>query len=183
MAVISPNTFNALRSYVNMRLQQGVPIVDADWNEMDDMRRFELRAFLKWYVGDGVPQGNDGYRIEALAAPQNQNNFNIRAGIAGAADGLRNVGRCLVDGLEAMITGDVQFTGQAMHASRGAAATQLANRLGVPVIAAMTVAAGTVCAYLDVWERLVTPTEDPTLVLAGLGTESCARMKREWVVR
>ena len=37
--------------------------------------------------------------------------------------------------------------------------------------------------YLDVWERLVTPEDDPSLVLAGLGTESCARMKRDWVVR
>jgi IPT/TIG domain len=34
-----------------------------------------------------------------------------------------------------------------------------------------------------VWERLVTPTEAPALVLPGLGTESCARVKREWVVR
>jgi hypothetical protein len=43
--------------------------------------------------------------------------------------------------------------------------------------------AGNVLAYLDVWEHLVTPTDDPSLILLGLGTESCSRMKREWMVR
>ena len=63
MATITPSTFNPLLGYVNVRLQQGVPIVDADWNENDDVRKFELRAFLKWYVGDGIPEGNDGFRV------------------------------------------------------------------------------------------------------------------------
>ena len=54
MGNFSRDTFNSLKHYVSVRLQQGVPIVDADWNEMDDIRRYELRAFLKWFVGDGV---------------------------------------------------------------------------------------------------------------------------------
>src|SRR5690606_36742539 len=37
--------------------------------------------------------------------------------------------------------------------------------------------------YLDVWERLVTLAEDPSLVLPGLGTETCSRLRREWAVR
>jgi hypothetical protein len=41
----------------------------------------------------------------------------------------------------------------------------------------------TLTAYLDVWERLVTATEDPSLVHPGVGTESCARLRYEWVVR
>ncbi len=186
MAVITPSTFDALRRYVNVRLQQGVPIVDADWNELDDMRKFELRAFLRWFIGDGVPLGSDGFRIAALVAPQNANDFQIQANLApGAADALRNVGRCVVEGLDVIITANLRFTEQELHASRGAAATALAARLGVPVIAALTPPAAnqTVIAYLDVWERPVSPTDDPTLVLPGLGTESCARVRREWVVR
>ena len=66
MAVITNDTFRALNRYVGVRLQQGVPLVDADWNEKEDIRRFELRAFLKWFVGDGVPAGNDGFRIEGI---------------------------------------------------------------------------------------------------------------------
>ena len=80
MAVITPDSFNPLRRFVNVRLQQGVPIVDAEWNEKDDVRRFELRAYLKWFVGDGVPFGSDAFLIEALAVPA-ANDFIIRAGV------------------------------------------------------------------------------------------------------
>lgn len=63
MANISRDTFDKLKHYVGVRLQQGVPIIDADWNEMEDIRRFELRSFIKWFVGDGIPKGNDGFKI------------------------------------------------------------------------------------------------------------------------
>lgn len=60
------STFNALKHYVGVRLQQGVPIVHYDENEREDIRRFELQAFLKWFVGNGVPAGNDGFKIEPM---------------------------------------------------------------------------------------------------------------------
>ncbi len=181
MAVISPSTFDALRSYVAVRLQQGVPLVDSDWNELDDARRFELRAFLKWFVGDGVPADNDGFRIEGNGLA---NDFVIRAGTGGPADGLHNVGRCLVDGWDLMIPSNLAFSSQPLHADQPGSAA-LAAAWGVAQVQPLTTPAadGTVVAYLDAWERLVTPSEDPSLVHAGLGTESCARLKREWVVR
>jgi hypothetical protein len=181
MAVITPDTFNALRRYVSVRLQQGVPLVDADWNELDDIRRFEVRTFLKWFVGDGVPEGTNGYRIEATGLA---NDFFIRSGVAGTINGLSNIGRCLVDGLDVMIDADIRFAAQPLHVTQTGSAA-LATALGVPQIQAMPAPAAnsTVVAYLDVWERLVTPTEDPSLIHAGLGTESCARLKREWAVR
>src|SRR5687768_11012751 len=98
MAVISADTFDPLRRYIAVRLQQGVPIVDADVNELNDVRQFELRAFLKWFVGNGVPDGANGsaFRIEGTGAA---NDFVIRAGLApGGVDGFANVGRCLVEG-------------------------------------------------------------------------------------
>lgn len=74
------HTFDRLKHYVGVRLQQGVPIVDEDWNELEDIRKEELRSFLKWFVGDGVPQGNDGFRIEPiegrLILTPKQNGFN-----------------------------------------------------------------------------------------------------------
>jgi hypothetical protein len=63
----SRSTFDRLKHYVGVRLQQGVPLVDADWNELEDIRRYEVQAFLKWFVGDGVPAGNDGFRIAGVA--------------------------------------------------------------------------------------------------------------------
>lgn len=59
-------TFDRLKHYVGVRLQQGVPIVDEDWNELEDIRKEELRAFLKWFVGDGVPVGDSGFKIEPV---------------------------------------------------------------------------------------------------------------------
>src|SRR3954471_6084512 len=178
MAVITPDTFDALKQYVSVRLQQGVPLVDADWNALDDTRRFELRAFLKWYVGDGVPYGNDGFHIQTVAA---NDDFRIASGVVAPVDALTNVGRCLVNGLDVMITADVNFKAQPLHTSQPGAAALAATR-GVPVIAAPP-ATGDVSIFLDVWERRVTVTEDPTLLVAGVGVESCARLKREWVVR
>ncbi len=60
-------TFDKEKHYVGIRLQQGVPLIDADWNEQEDLRRDALEDFLKWFIGNGVPDGTDGFRIEALA--------------------------------------------------------------------------------------------------------------------
>ncbi|MEU0405901.1 DUF6519 domain-containing protein, partial [Streptomyces sp. NPDC006197] len=181
MAVISADTFDPLRRFVRVRLQQGVPIVDADVNEREDIQKFELRAFLKWFVGDGVPEGNDGFRIVGTGLP---NDFKIRAGAEGAPDALHRIGRCLVQGLDVMIEHDLQYTAQPLHESHGTPAAELAARLNVPLIGKLeSIAKPQILVYLDVWERLVTPAEDPQLIHPGLGTESCARYKREWVVR
>ena len=183
MAVITTSTFDPIKDYVRVRLGQGVPIVDADVNEREDIAMFELRAFLKWFVGDGVPDGNDGFRI--TEAPVKANNFLISSGIgAAAADPLGSMGRCLVNGIDVMIQADVAFVDQKLHASQAGAAA-LSLRLGSPVIAAMTApaAAGTVHLWLDVWDVLWTANDDALLLLPGLGVESCARMKRFWAVR
>ncbi|KRD34454.1 hypothetical protein ASE35_12205 [Lysobacter sp. Root916] len=181
MAIISPNTFDPIRRYVSVRLAQGVPLADADWNEGDDMRRYELRAFLRWFVGDGVPVGNDGFRIAAI---NSATSFTI---VAGGGPQPLQAGRMLVDGMEAFITADIGFSAQPLHAGQAGAAA-LAASWGVPVIAALPAppvapATRTLTVYLDVWERLVTLAEDPALVLPGLGTETCSRLRREWAVR
>lgn len=54
------------KHYVGVRLQQGVPILDTDWNELEDLRRHEVASVLQRFFGDGVPDDNDGFRIDAL---------------------------------------------------------------------------------------------------------------------
>ncbi|WP_034160007.1 hypothetical protein [Sphingomonas sp. ERG5] len=188
MAVITPDTFDPLKRFVSVRLQQGVPLVDADWNEGQDAQRFTSRSYRRWYVGDGVPYGSDAFRIQALAAPA-ANDFLIGRGVAAAPGGtppltigLHHTGRCLVDGLEAIIDGDVAFRAQELHvANLGAAAAAI--RLNTKTIPELPVLNGTLLIYLDVWERLARPDEFPALVFVDIGTESCARIRREWVVR
>lgn len=52
--------------YVGVRLQQGVPILDTDWNELEDLRRHELATLFSGYIGDGVPGENNGFEIRAM---------------------------------------------------------------------------------------------------------------------
>ena len=188
MAQITPDTFDPLQRFVSVRLQQGVPIVDADWNEMDDVRRFAMRTHAHWYVGNGVPHGSEGFRIAALAPPT-ANDFTIEAGVPAAAlgetpinVGLRHLGRCLVDGREATIEAAIDFRDQPLHVSQAGSAN-LATAWGTTTIAEMPVLDGDVCIYLDAWDRLVRPDELPALVFPDIGTESCARIRLEWVVR
>ena len=51
------------RRYVSVLMQQGVPLLDADWNELDALRRHETETIGAWFLGDGVPVGSDGFRI------------------------------------------------------------------------------------------------------------------------
>lgn len=191
MAVITADTFDPLRRYVGVRLQQGVPIVDADWNELDDAQRFERRAFLRWFIGDGVPAGLDSFRIQATGAVDD---FTVLAGAPSAPlggplspaqrwqNGLYRSGHYLVDGMDVLIPQDIAFSAQPLHRSQPGAAA-LAASLGVSPINMPAPADGRLLAYLDVWERLVRTTEDPSLVHPGLGVESCVRLRREWCVR
>lgn len=174
MGNFSRDTFDRLKHYVGVRLQQGVPIVDADWNEMDDVRRYELRTFLRWFVGDGVPQGNDGFAVQAAAET---NDFRIRGG-NGTADG---AGRILLAGWEVINESDLRYTQQPLFNNAA-----LAAEWGVDPLPPLTTPGSnrTDTVYLDVWEREVDSTEDPDqLVNPQIGVETAVRLKREWAVR
>lgn len=54
------------RHYIAVRQQQGVPMLDADWNILDDLRRAELESMSAWTIGDGVPTGSNGFAIAPL---------------------------------------------------------------------------------------------------------------------
>jgi hypothetical protein len=168
----SRNTFDAAKHYVGVRLQQGVPLVDADWNEMEDIRRNELRSLVRWSIGDGIPDGNDGFRIDAVAPAGND--FTIRAGAS--QDG----GRCFVQGWEAVIETDLAYSGQRLYREPG-----LPAQWQVDPLPALTTADSERrdTVYLDVWEREVDPAEDAALIDARIGVPTCVRRRREWVVR
>ena len=80
------DTFDPEKRYVGVRLQQGVPLLDRDWNELEDIRRYEEAMLRRWYIGNGSP--DDGFKISAVKPAAND--FKISAG------------RCLVDGFEAV---------------------------------------------------------------------------------
>jgi Family of unknown function (DUF6519) len=181
MGNFSRTTFDELKHYVSVRLQQGVPLVDADWNEKDDIRRHELQSFLKWFVGNGVPQNNDGFRIELLPsdAPDHETDFLIKGG-NGTWEG---AGRCLVEGLEIFNESDIRYTKQPLFNR-----PDLAKKWNVDPIPALTIPNSIPplrrdIVYLDVWEREVNSDEDTSLKNEVIGVETCIRLKREWAVR
>ncbi len=174
MGNFSRDTFDRLKHYVGVRLQQGVPLIDADWNEQEDIRKFELQTFLKWFAGNGVPHGNDGFLI--VAASGTGNTFDITGGDGTA----RGAGRCIVEGLDVMIEGNSRYTDQPLYDN-----ATLATQWGVEPIAPLTTptADRVDTVYLDVWEREVDSGEDTDLINPAIGLETCVRLKREWAVR
>jgi hypothetical protein len=174
MGNFSRDTYDRIKHYVGVRLQQGVPLVDADWNEQEDIKKYELQTFLRWFVGNGVPRGNDGFRI--ARAPGTDNDVMITGGDGTPA----GAGYCLVEGWDVMNESNLNYTAQPLFDNAA-----LAADWGVPVVPPLTTPIGdrTDAVYLDVWEREVDSGEDGTLVNPLIGLETCVRVKREWVVR
>lgn len=165
MGNFSRDTFDRLKNYVGVRLQQGVPLVDADWNEMEDIRRDELRTLIMWFLGNGVPLGSEGFNI---IMDGSGTDFSIRAGV------------CLVDGWEARNHADLKYGDQPLFNNDA-----LSLKWGVAKTGPLTasVAKRDDLVYLDVWQREVTAQEDDNLVDDRIGVETCVRTKCEWVVR
>lgn len=81
------DTFDPKKRYIGVRLQQGVPLLDRDWNELEDIRRYEEQMLRKNYIGNGSP--DNGFKISAAESPDDiNNNFRISSG------------RFLVDGFD-----------------------------------------------------------------------------------
>ena len=148
------------KGYVGVRLQQGVPLLDADWNVLEDLRRHELETVGTWFIGDGVPAGSDGFHVFAVP---DANDFGIRHGT------------CIVRGKVTDNAEDVHYTTQPRFGDPD---------LDLP-LAALTTPAGDAesIVYLDVWEREVNAEEDGDLIDPRIGLETTVRVMREWAVR
>lgn len=151
------------KQYVAVRLQQAVPILDADWNLLDDLRRIEHETVGLWFVGNGVPTGSDGFHVSTNPAGLDVNDFAIQAGI------------CLVHGKLVRNDANVRYTTQ----------PAFGNPKFVPPLPVLTAPGANkdFVVYLDVFEREVDNQEDPSLVDARIGVETAVRLQREWAVR
>ncbi len=169
MGNFSRSTFDPLKDYVAVRLQQGVPVLDADWNELNDVTRQELYDTCSLTFTDGVrPHSFDlevGFR-------QEPNDFSVLAGAA------------MIQGRPVRVRKNLRYSTQPWTDPQRAA------RDGVAVIPPLTTLTGsattpprTDIVYLDVWEREVGSAEDANLINPAIGVETCVRVKREAAVR
>ncbi len=92
------DTFDASKQYIGIRLQQGVPLLDRDWNELEDIRRYFERMLRRHYIGQGIPD-NAGFRISAPTGKES-NDFVIGAG------------RCMVNGYDVYNPTQILYSAQ-----------------------------------------------------------------------
>lgn len=163
---------NRLKHYVRVRLQQGVPFIDADWNEMEDGVRYELETFLKSFLGNVVPADNNGFEIKALEGVEND--FLISGG------GSESPGYYLIEGKNVLIDDNTRYSEQDIMTN-----PDLADNWGVNRLSALETPLDdkVIRVYLDVWEHEVNSSSDNELINPRIGIESAVRVKRNWVVR
>lgn len=148
------------RNYVSVRLQQAVPLVDADWNEEADIRRHEMELVLVRAIGNGVPAASDGFSIAANNLP---NNFAIAPGMI------------FMNGWVVYNRASANYDTQPYRAADG---------LAPPLPPLQSAAQAHVeLVYLDAWEFEVDSLADGTLVDQRIGVETSVRLERAWVVR
>lgn len=155
---ISGETVTNPKHYVGVKMQQGVPVLDADWNDADDIRRFEVELLLRDVIGNGVPGVGSGFAIEPV---EGDNDFAIMPGML------------IVDGWQ-VINPAMQLY-SALPRLEGSGPdfdTPGGERTDI--------------VYLDVFEQEVTAygeTTDERLVNEYIGIETAARKERSWTVR
>lgn len=150
------------RHYVAVRQQQGVPVLDADWNELEDIRRVDHQLHLRFFIGNGIPTGSDGFRVGPVTA---DNDFAIDMGLA------------LVEGWNvANVVAGLTYLGQ----------TAITG-LPVPALSPPLTGMRDDLIYLEVWEEETlaqsAPRADPRLIHPLIGLETCARIERRWLVQ
>lgn len=151
------DTFDPQKGYIGIRLQQNVPLLDRDWNEMEDLRRYQEILLRREYIGNGTP--NDGFRISALATPAN--------------DFVISHGSYLVEGFDVVLPPPA--TSDPLKYS---------DQSGVPPLTVPAQTNRTDTVYLDVWIEEVTEDQDPSLGNPDdVEMETCIRHKLTWCVR
>jgi hypothetical protein len=90
------DTFDATKRYIGIRLQQGVPLLDRDWNELEDIRRHQEWLLRTHHIGEGAfDEGS--LKVEAADADR---------------DVLLRAGRYCVAGFDVVVERDLLFSEQ-----------------------------------------------------------------------
>src|SRR4051794_36972795 len=160
MGNFSRNTFDPAKRYSAVRLQQGVPLVDADWNELQDVTRGELYDAMLAVLPNAMS-------ASMLLTPAGNNDLQLNTGIA------------LAGGRPAKLNNPLRYSTQRYATPATAAAD------GVPVTPPLTTPAQarTDLVFIDVFEREVGSAEDPSIVNTAIGVETAVRLRRELVLR
>ena len=155
---VSRETFDVTKHYSGVRMQQGRVQTDADWNEQEAIQRRRVQVEARDVIGPcGAPEDNAGFGIS----------------ISGGA--LRiGAGRFYADGI--LCENEVDNLAYESQPDLPGAA---------PWSDVLTKSkANFAVAYLDVWERHISPLDDSLLREVALnGPDTATRVKTVWQVR
>jgi hypothetical protein len=150
------DTFDERKGYLGVRMQQGVPLLDRDWNELEDVRRSLERMLRRHYIGEGVPD-LDGFAVSAPSFPAPD-----EVVIAG--------GRCSVAGYDVW-----SFEEEVLFSEQGDAVPLPPGDDTDPVVLTL---------YLEPDVVRVDSSDDPALGNPqDVRMETCVRDQLQWAVR
>ncbi|HYE29035.1 MAG TPA: DUF6519 domain-containing protein [Allosphingosinicella sp.] len=184
----SRSSFSALRDFAGVLLQQGHPTLDADWNELVAIFERRLRAQTVDTIGRAVVplETPTGFEIRLAPGPAltigrgrmyvdgllAENHGLIGADAPPAFDRAREIDNRPAGVLDEPISTEpndfINYTVQPY----------------LPLPPALPATNGPHLAYLDVWQREVTPLKDPRLLEPALGgIDTATRWQTVWQVR
>jgi hypothetical protein len=155
---VSRETFDATKHYSGVRMQQGRVQTDADWNEQEALQRRRTQVEARDVIGPcGAPEDNAGFEISISGGA-------LRVG----------AGRFYADG----ILCENEVDNLAYESQPDLPGT-------TPWADVLTKSkANFALAYLDVWERHISPLDDPLIREVALGgPDTATRVKTVWQVR
>jgi hypothetical protein len=176
-ADLSRVRFDAFRDHSGVVMQQGRLLLDADWNEQVAIIDRRLRANAADLGSSGPDDGIAGTAVVPRTTPEG-----FKVTLTGGVLSIGR-GRMYVDGLlaENHGTGVPDFDPLLAEPSLKLD-TPYAKQHYWPTPVALPTA-GTHLAYLDVWQREITPVEDPDLIEPAVGVDTTARTQTVWQVR
>jgi hypothetical protein len=171
MANISRDTFDSTKHYRKIILQQGVPWVDADFNESQDSQVFYLRKMIIDCIGNGTP--DDGFKIV-------ENSI-----LHGGTGDLNNkfliqLGSYYIDGYCGLFESGQEYTTQADWSTwdgAGEPSPQVPFTSTPPSIAPPAVGTRDDKIILCIWENEIDGVEDPNIIEPTLLVECSRRLK------
>ncbi|MCB8984941.1 MAG: hypothetical protein H6659_14010 [Ardenticatenaceae bacterium] len=157
----SRNTYNPKRRYRSVRMQQGRPLLDADWNEQADILNAQQSQGFRRMIGQhgGL---EDGFLLTGRDTTAERPSLFLQPG-SYFVEGVL----CELDGEDAIpLAEQPYFPGAADHLTTALGKTEQA------------------LLYLMAWERGVTAVEDPELIEPALGgADTTTRTQVVWQVR
>lgn len=190
----SRDSFDALRDFAGLFLQQGRAVLDADWNEMVEVFERRIRAGTLDTIGRGVVPRETltGFEIQ----PDGSGSFSIGRGRK-YLDGmlLECHGLANFDGGDSDLADPVFDRGRDVEAgSEGVLDEMISSPAGDfvpydqqpywPTPDTLPGEGAAHLAYVVAWQRVVTPLKNPLLLEPALGgIDTTTRLQTVWQVR